>query len=169
MNIKEKVEEVRKSKTYRTTVIPHTKPIQADSAAIPEYSLRKNDFLCYKEHSEILFAFSSVLVKVMQPSAVRTIRLIPFSTCLSNLQNITSEVRIFFVLFVISLYFSLNFFVIFCINFFHIFLSSSKKIYFFSSIFWTSSFLFISHFFHLSSSLSIILFYFSIFFIKCDL
>ena len=135
MNIKEKVEEVRKSKTYRTTVIPHTKPIQADSAAIPEYSLRKNDFLCYKEHSEILFAFSSVLVKVMQPSAVRTIRLIPFSTCLSNLQNITSEVRIFFVLFVISLYFSLNFFVIFCINFFHIFLSSSKKIYFFSSIF----------------------------------
>ena len=106
MNVKEKVEEIRKSKSQRTTVIPHTKPIQADSAAIPECSLRKNDFLCYKEHSEILFAFSSVLVKVMQPSAVRTIRLIPFSTCLSNLQNITSEVRIFFVLFVISLYFS---------------------------------------------------------------
>ena len=84
--------ELRKNQFRRTTVIPHIQPFQADSEAIPECSLRKNDFLGFKEHSEILFAFSSVLVKVMQPSAVRTIRLKPFSICLDDLQIIAAEV-----------------------------------------------------------------------------
>ena len=106
--------ELRKSQFRRTTVIPHLKPFQADSEAIPECSLRKNDFLGFKEHSEILFAFSSVLVKVMQPSAVRTIRLKPFSICLDDLQIIALEVR---KLFYFILFYFTSFLFIFCIIF----------------------------------------------------
>ena len=50
------------------------------------------DMGSHKDHPDIHFAFNEVLVKVMQSSAIRSIRLKPFSSCLKHLENITNQV-----------------------------------------------------------------------------
>ena len=88
-----KEKEVVSGKIQRTIIIPHTPPMEADALPVAEHSLQKNDFLNFKEHSEILFAFSSVLVKVKQPSAIRTIHLKSFSVSTGHVLKMCEEVR----------------------------------------------------------------------------
>ena len=55
--------------------------------------LVEGDMGSHKDHPEIHFAYNEVLVKVMQSSAIRSIQLKPFSSCLKHLQNITNQVN----------------------------------------------------------------------------
>ena len=54
--------------------------------------LGDGDMGSHKDHPDIDFAYNEVLVKVMQSSAIRSIKLKPFSSCLKHLQGITNQV-----------------------------------------------------------------------------
>ena len=92
----ENTSKTMKKSTQRTTIIPHTPPVPVDvdpeKIVLEEHSL-PGDLLGYKEHSEIFFAFSSTLVKVLQPSAVRTIHLKSCSESIARIEKTCREVR----------------------------------------------------------------------------
>mmetsp|Transcript_18974 Transcript_18974/g.18300 ORF Transcript_18974/g.18300 Transcript_18974/m.18300 type:complete len:808 (+) Transcript_18974:130-2553(+) len=64
----------------------------SSSEAPAEEALQENDFKCYKGIEDISFAFSEIIVKVMQPTAVRAIHLKPFSESLVHIRQICTEV-----------------------------------------------------------------------------
>ena len=53
---------------------------------------RSRDVCHFDDEKEIRFAFSSVLVRVMQPTAVRTIKLKTFTESVAHLKAVASEV-----------------------------------------------------------------------------
>ena len=55
-------------------------------------SLEVKDICHFNEHDDISFAFSTVLVRVMQPTAIRTIKLKSFSDSVAHIKAIANEV-----------------------------------------------------------------------------
>ena len=75
-------------------------PSSIDSASENGKNKDKNEDKCSKikeichfsDHDDIAFAFSTVLVRVMQPTAIRTIKLKSFSDSVAHIKAIANEV-----------------------------------------------------------------------------
>ena len=51
-----------------------------------------DDMGCHRDHPDIAFAYNDVLVKVMQSSAIRAIKIKPFSRSIAHLKDISKQV-----------------------------------------------------------------------------
>ena len=66
----------------------------AENSENADKNSRKKDVCHFSDHGDITFAFSPVLVRVLQPTAVRTIKLKSFNDSVAHIKAIASEVRV---------------------------------------------------------------------------
>ena len=88
----EKALKSRKAVSRVTIITQSSVDTTSENSKNEDKNNRSKDVCHFNDEEDICFAFSSVLVRVMQPTAVRTIKLKTFTESVAHLKAIASEV-----------------------------------------------------------------------------